>query len=617
MKNNSLLIFLFLVILIFSRAGVNASDGGQWANEALGINDKPLEIGINKLRGENNNDNDMEMTIERLENRIEELANINEKLGYRVAELRINNYAWIIEMIQLINANNQLRERINELEKLTDGFTGLVISSEELRNTAYELLNDNIGLTHDNELLRNKNIELEAENNELKSEIEEMRTGNEELRIRLDELRRWASAITEPLPVMDTVTAPEPLSPQPPVLITQAPEQTEQLPLSASPIEEIPSASEPPAQPLRPDYPSGPPTRVDSILQMGMTPHESDVIFSRIVRANVGQILEIPFRGNGWVYLGELASRRGIVYSSRRNDTDGQSFVFSLDEAGTYVLKFYRQDFIRNFIINDHVQVIVGEAPAAVTGWFNPSYDRGRVIAQPRWPSALEEAQIISGRLPSSEPVISGIILTNEPSQSTNATQPTQNTASAAQGTAAVQNSTIAAQSTPSQSSTATAQTAAAPSQTTTSPSTQTTQGTFSADPYPGSTPVFNTQPTDLQSADSQLSDVSDIAESAVIPQIPSIPPEVLLQSAHESFNGGNIASALTSLAQYMDSYPAGSDEALWLLGQSYEANSPNRDILRSLDYYRRLTNDYPQSERFEDARRRISYLERFYITIQ
>jgi hypothetical protein len=106
-----------------------------------------------------------------------------------------------------------------------------------------------------------------------------------------------------------------------------------------------------------------------------------------MVRATVGQIVEIPFRGAGWVYLGELSSRRGLAYDSRRLDPEGQRFMFRCETPGTYVLKFYKQDFIRDYILNDQVQVIVGEAPErAGIGLFNPPVDRGRVIAEPRWP---------------------------------------------------------------------------------------------------------------------------------------------------------------------------------------------------------------------------------------
>jgi tetratricopeptide (TPR) repeat protein len=113
-------------------------------------------------------------------------------------------------------------------------------------------------------------------------------------------------------------------------------------------------------------------------------------VFSRVVRALPGQLVEIPFRGTGWVYLGELGNRRGIVYDSRRLETgsgagvppEGQSFIFLAEAPGTYALKFYKQDFIRDYVINDYVQVIVGEGSAGSS----------RVIAAPRWPPPEGEA---------------------------------------------------------------------------------------------------------------------------------------------------------------------------------------------------------------------------------
>jgi len=93
--------------------------------------------------------------------------------------------------------------------------------------------------------------------------------------------------------------------------------------------------------------------------------------------------------------------------------------------------------------------------------------------------------------------------------------------------------------------------------------------------------------------------------------------PDEYLQKAKEEFNAGRVASAISLLDQFRIRYPSGSDEAWWLYGQFYEANSPSRNILLSLEYYRRLVQEYPQSHRANDARRRIAFLERFYINIQ
>jgi tetratricopeptide (TPR) repeat protein len=93
----------------------------------------------------------------------------------------------------------------------------------------------------------------------------------------------------------------------------------------------------------------------------------------------------VPFRGTGWVYLGEANAGRGISYLSRRTDPEGQSFIFRLDEAGEYELKFYKQDFIRDYILNDHVRVIVEDAPGQDSSFYYPG-EPLRLVAEPRWP---------------------------------------------------------------------------------------------------------------------------------------------------------------------------------------------------------------------------------------
>jgi outer membrane protein assembly factor BamD (BamD/ComL family) len=93
--------------------------------------------------------------------------------------------------------------------------------------------------------------------------------------------------------------------------------------------------------------------------------------------------------------------------------------------------------------------------------------------------------------------------------------------------------------------------------------------------------------------------------------------PEELLRQAREALEAGSIAQGLATLDRFREQFPAGSDEAWWLYGQLLEANGPDRDIRAALDYYRRLIREYPQSPRYDEARRRIAYLERFYLNIR
>jgi hypothetical protein len=167
-------------------------------------------------------------------------------------------------------------------------------------------------------------------------------------------------------------------------------------PAVISPAEPPPVlAVEPRIRPAEPEHPAHdlfppPPLLPETQIRTAPEDPSAGIIFSRIVRVLAGQMLEIPFRGTGWVYLGELGNRRGISYDSRRLDlsagvTEGQSFIFRAETPGTYILRFYRQDFIQDLIIYDHVQVIVGEPEVFLPG---RPIDRGWVIAEPRWPPA-------------------------------------------------------------------------------------------------------------------------------------------------------------------------------------------------------------------------------------
>jgi hypothetical protein len=402
----------------------------------------------------------------------------------------------------------------------------------------------------------------------------------------------------EPPPVQEQRPRlpPAPQSPPP-----SPPRQTPPVspPATLGPAEEITKEREPFITP-RAEQERESFARIESIPpSAAIAPQEGgEIVFSRIVRATVGQLIEIPFRGTGWVYLGEIASRRGIAYDSRRIDPEGQSFIFRAEEAGTYSLKFFRQDFIRDYILNDHVQVIVGEAPTAGAGWFNPPRDSGRVTAEPRWPSVLDEAHIPRGALVTPGSIPSAPAAPRDTAPST----PVAPSAPVAPTTPAVQGGTAPAVSTAPVAPTAPA-TPSAPARETTPaqpPSASAVQPSATSDTRP---------PVTASGEPPSAGAVSENREN--------LSPELILQKAKEAFDGGNAQAAIALLDQYAQIFPSGTDELYWYYGQFYEANTPSRNILLSLEYYRLLVNEFPQSSRLNDARRRISYLERFYINIQ
>jgi TolA-binding protein len=388
-----------------------------------------------------------------------------------------------------------------------------------------------------------------------------------------------------PAPPVPAAPSPPPPAPAPAPPPAAPPERTGPPPF-------IRPAEEPPPAPVREIPPPPAIPEPPAFIEIPL-PAEEDIVFSRIVRATVGQLIEIPFRGTGWVYLGELASRRGIAYNSRRLDPEGQSFIFRAEAAGTYALKFYKQDFIRDYILNDHVQVIIGEAPDnTAAGWFSPPVDRGRVVAEPRWPTVAEEAESRrsgssgqnaenTGADTAARPPASGTALPADGSRDRSADE----TGTPGTGADGLLSSTVQTPAPQPQDLPAPqAQDSAGVSE-----SSGTTEGTAEASAKTGQVFVF---PEDSL-------------------------PEAYFEKALEEFNAGRVGGAIAVLDGFRERFPAGSDEAWWLLGQFYEASGPSRDIRAALDYYRRLIREFPQSRRYDDARRRIAYLERFYINIQ
>jgi outer membrane protein assembly factor BamD (BamD/ComL family) len=92
---------------------------------------------------------------------------------------------------------------------------------------------------------------------------------------------------------------------------------------------------------------------------------------------------------------------------------------------------------------------------------------------------------------------------------------------------------------------------------------------------------------------------------------------EEFLRRAREEYQEGRFPQSMAVLDQFLERFPLGSDEAYWLYAQICEKQGPSRDIRLALDYYRRLVAEYPQSGHYRDARRRIAYLERYYINIR
>ena len=371
-----------------------------------------------------------------------------------------------------------------------------------------------------------------------------------------DETSAEIPAVPEPDPVPPVRETP----PDPPAFLRMPEREVprEEPVVTEPPVNESP-VREPPARVLNvPDPPVVHPNIAEERIE-----------FSRIVRALVGQIIEIPFRGTGWVFLGEMGSRRGVNYDSRRLDPEGQTFVFRAEIPGTYILRFNKQDFIRDQVQYDYVQVIIGEAAMASTqpGYFSPPLDQSRIVAEPRWPLTdgsyvMPSVPYSSGNAPPPETAAAPVYDSLEPF---------------------------------------------IPDQTYNNQIPQTAlQEDFS----------FNTETAGLEPGGDEYAAVEPDADDALPVRAPAFSAQEYLRRAHNEFDAGRITTAL-SLLDEMNEFHFMDDEALWLYAQLLEANSPNRDIRLALDTYRLLIREFPQSNHIPEAQQRINYLERYYFNIR
>ena len=79
----------------------------------------------------------------------------------------------------------------------------------------------------------------------------------------------------------------------------------------------------------------------------------------------------------------------------------------------------------------------------------------------------------------------------------------------------------------------------------------------------------------------------------------------------------GNAVSALNSAEDFFKNYSVNLDEALFLRGQAYELNGPNKNVKKALEAYQTLVKAYPESKFWDKADARIRYIKKFYIDIK
>ncbi len=148
-------------------------------------------------------------------------------------------------------------------------------------------------------------------------------------------------------------------------------------------------------------------------------------------------------------------------------------------------------------------------------------------------------------------------------------------------------------------------------------------------------TVVDNVQSIDPAETKAEIADAAETADTQINisnedftpairaeqPQIAPVIPENtkdLLEYCKTMAEDGNPEAAVELIESRMPDFDfLELDSVYFFLAKQYESVSGLRDIRKSIDYYKKIVDEFPISLYWEDSRERINYLERRYIYIR
>ena len=257
--------------------------------------------------------------------------------------------------------------------------------------------------------------------------------------------------------------------------------------------------------------------------------------------------------------MGSTSEYNNLASRGRKLGTTDTKYTLLAKEAGTQIHHFYKVDNLTGEYIDDYIEVTVLEKKGNSSTVVNAP-DYSQVV--PKKPETPAKAT------PKPAPV--------------QKEEPTE----AATSTETKATDTIAAEKTTT---------------------TKTTANTKAATPK--ATATQEDEVIEVETEDAVIVIDEEETEEAV-----NLEP--LLDKARTGISSKKYDEAYTALTQYLEFSTDNRDEALYLLGQLLESDSPYKNIKQAVETYQTLCDSYPASKYWDQANKRIVYLKRFYINI-
>ena len=277
---------------------------------------------------------------------------------------------------------------------------------------------------------------------------------------------------------------------------------------------------------------------------------------SRSVKLYTGQRLEVIYPGEGWVYLGESSAQKGIKYQQRKLQSGTSIFHFGAVDEGSYILNFSHFDVFSDNFISDSIAVHVEKAKTKLSN----------TVKAPDYKGAVNTAK----ELEKKESLIDKKNKIGHENESKKDVERSNSAAGAMSGTPLKAESSSSAKK--NENSTV----------------------------YDSPDILTVTEKSESKTAGKDLKSAAEV-----------------LDMIRGYISEGNAANALNSAEDFFKNYSVNLDEALFLRGQAYELNGPNKNVKKALEAYQTLTKAYPESKFWDKADARIRYIKKFYIDIK
>lgn len=333
------------------------------------------------------------------------------------------------------------------------------------------------------------------------------------------------------------------------------------------------------------------------------------IIPSREVTIKRNQYLDVVYPGNGWIYIGEEKTPALLTYFGRITDSSSTAFTLHSGEAGETFLHFYKNDALTGKSIDDYLLVTVEDKIASPDEkTLAPSYAQ---IVPPQFQKRQSgifndngETGTDKNQNQDEKSKQSGINI--DKNDAANSKAESKEKSYVQNPRENRENQEFSSSDVKTLVSTPEKQNPAKNSSSSSSENLYAETGLSKSNLAGENLSIENGQQPSI-SLEPEVQTADAESESG----------EELLEKAKSLFEEKKYAESLESCLECINASNGNLDEAYYLLGQIYEAESPVKNIRNALDAYTAVTKNYPLSKLWQKAKERSVYLRRFYIDIR